>query len=76
MDKVVISPPCFSASRSPSSIANSSSSLMTASAASLATVLSSWRSSLSVPVSGTCLTQTVILITGGSLPRAPHARRQ
>ncbi len=68
IDKMVTSPPCASASRRPSSIANSSSSLITASAASRSSVESDSLRVRSDHVSGTCFTQTTMFMTGANLP--------
>ena len=68
MDRMVTSPPCASARRSPSSIAYSSSSLMSASDDSRSSVESADLSMRSDPVSGTCFTQTTMFMTGGRPP--------
>ena len=62
IDKMVTSPPCASAIFRPSSIAYSSSSLISPSGVSLSSVPSPARSVRSTAVSGTCLTQTTIFI--------------
>ena len=68
MDKMVTSPPCASASRSPSSIAYSSISLMTPSGDTRSSRESSARRVRSAQVSGTCFMQTTMFMTGGRPP--------
>src|SRR5580693_3988314 len=62
MVRMVTSPPCASARRSPSSIAYSSSSLMTPSTEARSSVESSGRRVRSAQVSGTCFTKTTMFM--------------
>src|SRR5215470_16011990 len=69
IEKIVTSPPCASAIRSPSSIAYSSSSLMSPSGVCRSSVPSPGLSVRSTAVSGTCLTQTTMFMDNAALLR-------
>src|SRR5262249_54621122 len=69
IEKIVTSPPCASAIRSPSSIAYSSSSLISPSGACRSSVPSPGLSVRSTAVSGTCLTQTTMFMDNAALLR-------